>query len=302
MDKAAGKVIKEYPQRGPMQQFRLESSRAFHCFRCGQDKTSRLVTVYGGDWSRLLCNGCYGRLLSIFTIKKGTGDEEQKAEALGEVLLARASNDERQQATKRLLISERRAGLLSERALKFIATSEYVAQHLTAGENLDWSAAVIGLCKALEIETVSRIIDPLRATESSDFSEDSKDKDFGRVAKYCSGVAAAAPELGTLKHFLQTAKHSVSRQQTSALLGAVKIMVMQWPHSDWLFRDDGLPKVLDLVTTRFRNRAAHTDELTKEDYESCRQAVVGPDGALWMLINASQTVKQARGFQANSAS
>src|SRR5215472_10121118 len=93
-----GKIIKQYPQRGPMQQFRLESSRAFHCFRCGQDKTSRLLTVYGSDSARLLCNGCYGTLLSIFNIKKGADTEEAKADALADVLLASVSRDDRDRA------------------------------------------------------------------------------------------------------------------------------------------------------------------------------------------------------------
>ena len=30
---------------------------------------SKLITVYRGDWSKRLCNGCYGRLLSIYEIK-----------------------------------------------------------------------------------------------------------------------------------------------------------------------------------------------------------------------------------------
>jgi len=30
---------------------------------------SKLITVYRGDWSKRLCNSCYGRLLSIYEIK-----------------------------------------------------------------------------------------------------------------------------------------------------------------------------------------------------------------------------------------
>jgi len=32
------KVVKQYPARVPMQQFRLEAAIAFHCFRCGAEQ------------------------------------------------------------------------------------------------------------------------------------------------------------------------------------------------------------------------------------------------------------------------
>lgn len=65
-------IVKQYPSRGPMQQFRFKEATAFRCFRCGSTKTSKLIVVYGQDWNRRLCNGCYGRLLSIYEIKSGT--------------------------------------------------------------------------------------------------------------------------------------------------------------------------------------------------------------------------------------
>src|SRR3954454_24092716 len=72
---APSTIVKTYPPRGPMQQFRFAESTAFDCFRCGQAKKSKLITVYRQDWSRRLCNGCYGRLLSIYEIKAGTAPD-----------------------------------------------------------------------------------------------------------------------------------------------------------------------------------------------------------------------------------
>ena len=235
-----------------------------------------------------------GHCFRSFNIKKGAGTEESNADTLADVLLASVSRDQKDQAAKRIFISDKRTALLSERPLKFLATSEYVAEFLTSEENLDWLAAVIGLCKALEVEAVSRVIDPLKRAGVHEFAEDAKDKDLGRVAKYCMGATGPAPELGTLRHFLQTASHSVRRQETSAILRALKGLVASWPESGWLFRDDGLQQILELVATRFRNRAAHADELTRDDYENCRQLLAGPDGALWRLIAASQTSKERR--------
>lgn len=69
MEPVPSTVTKTYPQRGPLQQFRFAESTAFRCFRCSNAKKSKLITVYAGDWSRRLCNGCYGCLLSIYDIK-----------------------------------------------------------------------------------------------------------------------------------------------------------------------------------------------------------------------------------------
>ena len=62
-------ITKEYPQLGPLQQFRFDKSVSFSGFRCGQNKISKLITIYNNDWNKRLCNGCYGRLLSIYNIK-----------------------------------------------------------------------------------------------------------------------------------------------------------------------------------------------------------------------------------------
>jgi hypothetical protein len=60
-------IVKEFPKHGDLQIFRLEKHHTFLCHRCGMKKKSKLVAVQAGNWSNLLCNGCYGLLLS----KKG---------------------------------------------------------------------------------------------------------------------------------------------------------------------------------------------------------------------------------------
>ena len=56
------RVSTALPARGRLQQFRLQDRVAFRCTRCDREKTSRLVCVVAGNWSSLLCNGCYGLL------------------------------------------------------------------------------------------------------------------------------------------------------------------------------------------------------------------------------------------------
>jgi hypothetical protein len=56
-------VLKEFPPRGALQQFRLVKVTTFTCKRCNQEKTSKLVVTEDGDWEALMCNGCHGEVL-----------------------------------------------------------------------------------------------------------------------------------------------------------------------------------------------------------------------------------------------
>ena len=81
-------LTKTYPQRGQLQQFRFAVATAFNCIRCGASKKSKLITVYGGDWSRRLCNGCYGEHLSLYEVKAGPAADDKRAEQLSALFLS----------------------------------------------------------------------------------------------------------------------------------------------------------------------------------------------------------------------
>jgi hypothetical protein len=278
-------VTKAYPQRGPLQQFRFVDSTAFICFRCGESKKSKLITVYNRDWSKKLCNGCYGRLLSLYEIKAGTAADDQRAEELAASLVSSVAFDDQRQAEQLFKTSERRAEHLSAEGLRFVATAEHVAGQLDAAPQLEWSPAVIGLCKAVEAEIVGRIIRPLSTYASrEDLSDDKRDPDVGRMALFCSDPSRKPPELGTFAHFLQTIIHSQQRRQTSALMRAFLQAAAEWTGSAWILDPNGFHPALVSLITNFRNRAAHIDELAKSDYYACREFVLGPHGLLWKLI------------------
>ncbi|KAI5850575.1 hypothetical protein DFP73DRAFT_539927 [Morchella snyderi] len=57
-------VVQVYPSRGPLTQYRLASAKRFKCSRCQKQKTAKLVATRNGQWDALLCNGCYGFILS----------------------------------------------------------------------------------------------------------------------------------------------------------------------------------------------------------------------------------------------
>lgn len=289
MEPVPSTVTKIYPQRGPLQQFRFAEGTAFRCFRCGDSKKSKLITVYSGDWSRKLCNGCYGRLLSLYEIKAGTAADDQRAEQLATALLSLVSLGQQREAERLFRASDKRAEALSAEALRFIATAEHVATQLESDAQLEWSPAVIGLCKAVEAEVVHRILWPLAAlARGEDLSGDQADKDIGRVAGFCADPQRRPPELGSFSHFLQTVIHSQQRRQTSRLIGCFLRLSADWIGSNWLLATDGLYHALTILATSYRNRAAHIDELAREDYIGCRELVAGDEGLLWKLILSTE--------------
>jgi hypothetical protein len=248
--------------------------------------------VYNGNWSKRLCNGCYGRLLSLYEIKAGTAPDDDRAENLASALLLMVSREDQRQAEKLLRASEKRTELISPEAVRFIVTAEHVAAQLRSDPQLEWSPAVIGLCKAVEAEIVSRILRPLAALASrEDLSSDKKDKDIGRVATFCADSTQKPPELGTFSHLLQTVIHSTYRRETSTLLRCFLRLIGEFTGSHWLLQPEGLHTALVTLTANFRNRAAHIDELSRRDYLDCRELVIGPAGTLWKLTLATERHK-----------
>ena len=94
MEPVPSNIKKRYPRRGPLQQCRFAEATAFRCFRCTRIKRSKLICVYMDDWSKRLCNGCYGRLLSLYDIKSGTKTEDERATELAGTLLSMVSLDD----------------------------------------------------------------------------------------------------------------------------------------------------------------------------------------------------------------
>lgn len=256
-------------------------------FRCGQSKTSKLVTIYNDDWAKRLCNGCYGELLSIYDIKKGQQDVNEKVEHLSKILLELVDENKTIEQTKRIVIRQNQARYLSKVSLKFFATSECVANTLMNEPSLDWSPAIIGICKAFEVEIIERLVNPLKqlCIGIEIPATDLKDEDFGRIARFCAGKDDKLPELGAIKHFMSTVANSKVRIETSEFLkNGLKRFMLRRPKSGWLFDKKGMIASLSIITKDFRNKAAHTDELAKKDYEMCRELIFGDKGIMWELI------------------
>jgi hypothetical protein len=294
MSKPLEKIVKEYPLRGPLKQYRFEKTISFTCFRCSQTKVSKLMTVYADNWNKRLCNGCYGNLLSVYEVKNSTNNIEDKADELANLLLQLVNKDLVRQEESRILLKNNQAKLLTPSSLKFLASSELVASIFGTTDqsiSLDWSAAVIGICKAFEVELTSTFVNGLRTT-CKDFlipEVDTRDKDFGRIASYCAGKSTQSPELGVVGHFLNTAVNSKERLETSTFLkyGFKRYLGLR-PKSNWLIDKEGLLGKVTSLAQKFRNKAAHTGELTASDYIECKELVFGDNGMMWNLFISTQ--------------
>lgn len=112
---------------------------------------------------------------------------------------------------------------------------------MDSAANLDWSPAIIGLCKAVETEVVARLIMPLTVLRGSTLlNKDVKDKDIGKIAKFCKNETEKPPELDTFAHFLQTTIHSEKRRLTSALMQAFIKLLHNYPNANWILDVNGL--------------------------------------------------------------
>jgi hypothetical protein len=129
--------------------------------------------------------------------------------------------DDQRKAEQLFRASEKQAESLSEETVRFIATAEHVARQLEQEPHLEWSPAVIGLCKGVEAEIVRRVVRPLaELAAGQDLTADRGDKDLGRMAAFCADSARKPPELGTFAHFLQTVAFSEARRRNSKLIAS----------------------------------------------------------------------------------
>ncbi|HEX5512438.1 MAG TPA: hypothetical protein VFX41_12045 [Actinomycetales bacterium] len=279
-------VVKTMAPRGPLQQYRVATATPFTCARCGAGKKSKLLTTVSADWDSLLCNGCYGNVVRFWEIKAGDlPDEERFAallEALGKALPPHAVESTRQE----LRGASPLFGALSLDAQRMLATAHAVTTALRAATDLDWSAAVIGLCKAVEVEVVRLLMEPLRReTQAHDLEPDLADKELQRIARFCAG-RAPAPELGSITHFLRTAANSKRRAARSPVLGAMTAVLARCPGAGHLTDAEFLNN-LGRLTKEFRNPAAHDRLLTEDDFSRCVELVEGESGLLASLLSST---------------
>lgn len=170
----------------------------------------------------------------------------------------------------------------------FLRTAHILEEALAQLDDVDWSSAVISLCKSLELELVYRLFEPMKASAGEiDLSTDMDQIGIDRIARFCKG--AKPPELGSMAFFLGVVQNSKRRRETSPTLKCFCSTLNRWPESYWLIANDGLPNDLKVITTSYRNKAAHTEVLSKDAYVCCREMIIGEAGTLWRTIRSTSS-------------
>lgn len=180
---------------------------------------------------------------------------------------------------------------LSPEAMTMLATTEAVVEGFEGriATDLDWSAAVIGLCKAVELEVVRLLASPLRqSTTGVDLSPDRADPSSRRMVDFCLGHKHIT--MGQVAYFIDTLTDSPD--SSGPLAQAMRLLSSRWPRSDWIFAPTGLVENLQDLTRCYRNPAAHTGVLSQSDYLACLNLVRGAQGILPRLLDAVAPVKK----------
>ncbi len=253
--------------------------------RCEQAKTAKLVATSGDDHRGLLCNGCYGYLLSVWELRAGVQPDAERDNDLLHLLESAVTAAQVEEGRAVLLAREARAASLSAEAQTLLSTAEAVHAGLVPWQatDLDWSVAALPLCKAVEVEIGRLIAQPLREmARGLDLGPDAARGELKAMVKYCRSTSDTHMMLGPFIGFLNgvTAPESAD----GPLATAVRGMSRAWPYADWLFNPDGLAAALDQLRVRYRNPAAHTEILDQTAFEGCSSLVGGPDGLLWRLL------------------
>jgi len=287
------KIVKHYAPKGNLQLFRYDSSAPFECWRCRKTKVSKLQAVVSLEQPRIICNGCYGYLLSLAEIKTQDIEPWLKAEQIHNLTLKSVSAKAAAKAAESQ--AQRRKQywkFLSIKATRFIGTAEYLYQQMVNRDDLDFSPLIIELVKSFEYECVSGFVEPIKTTSATEsitegeIQRDCQDKDLGRMARYVFGRAAKPPELGTIAHTLVTFIHSKKRSQESRFLKILNARISSCRDRKY-FTDKGrfVAQVREL-TQSYRNPAAHTGYMSRQSYQECEALLMDAGGALWQLIAA----------------
>lgn len=250
---------------------------------------AKLIATSGDDRKGLLCNACYGHLLSVWEIRAGVQPDAERDNGLLRVLAAAVSAAQIEEGRALLLAREARAASLSAEAQTLLSTAEAVHAGLVPWQatELDWSVAALPLCKAVEVEIGRLIALPLReTTRGLDLGLDAARGELKAMVKYCQSAGDAHMMLGPFINFMRAVIRPESAQ--GPLARALRAMSRAWPHADWLFDSDGLAAALDQLRVRYRNPAAHTAILDRTAFEGCSSLVSGTDGLLWRLLSSTR--------------
>jgi len=304
-------VRPELPSIGPFHHVKLPAAEAFQCLRCGKRHAARQRAIYLGDSNGRLCKACYAYLLSVYQVKAGSDPDDVRADLLDQIMETFAeqfrkplqrtvllmslvgvrqyprAETVRHYAFKRFGVEATRPELvlhLCPEAVRFLATADAVANMLRTATELDWSVAVIGLCKAFEVEVARQLLDPLREElKWHDLSRDINDPRTRELARYAAGHTHRPPPLGTTAFVFGLAGEADPATSDSVILQAIRGFAAR-NGSDWLVSSRGFVGHVRALTRRYRNPAGHIDRMERADFDKCRDMLFGVGGVSGKLL------------------
>jgi len=255
---------------------------------------SKIQAIANLERPRIICNACYGYLLSLAEIKAQDIEPWLKAEQIHDLTIKEVSAKQAAQAAEK---HEKRCRqywkFLSPKAKQFLGTAEFLYERMIDRADLDFSPPIIELVKSFEHQCLMGFVEPLkkRAMNESyterEVSADCDDKDFGRMAKYVFGREIRPPELGVIAHTLVTFIHSKERILESKFLKILKVHIYSCRDVDYFLNPERFVAQVFKLTQSYRNPAAHVGSLPKLAFEECRTMLIGPSGILWQLVTAT---------------
>jgi hypothetical protein len=168
---------------------------------------------------------------------------------------------------------------------------------LPRGSDLDWSVAVIGLCKAFEVEVIRRLREPMRdQLRTLDLIRDFGDRVTRELALYVAGKTSRPPALGTIAFIFGLAGKASAATSASPLLEAIRGAAVAGK-SDWLIAGGGFAATVRDLTRQYRNRAVHIDSLGRPDFDMCRELLFGSAGVFPTFYSHAYQFANALAFQ-----
>lgn len=190
--------------------------------------------------------------------------------------------------------------LIPSEAKKFLVTGVYLYEDFESAKQilLDMSPVSISLSKAVETVIAECLLLPFRTwyrnhqhwSEKS-LTTDLQDTQLNRMAKFISDPKSKTPELGTFLFFLNIIRNSKNRMKTSIILQAFCEFAQELKDSEFLMKENDFTEALEIITTKYRNGAAHVEPQSFEIVHEFLTMLVGKEGHsgfLQRLVRAIQ--------------
>jgi hypothetical protein len=169
----------------------------------------------------------------------------------------------------------------------------YKTDKLYNGDILDSSPASIQFAKCIETEIEQKLLLPFRNYFNGsefinfDLSNDLRDTQVSRMTNFLIKPDSKAPELGTFAFFLSTVINSKSRVKTSNTIKSYLQHILVYQNSDFLISKE-FNDTLNLISTKYRNGAAHTKALPYSSLVEFYKELIGENqnGFIFRLLDS----------------